>query len=365
MKRTLLFILFCALSFSGFSQDYITFKNGSKIEVIIMEITPETVCFRYFNDSSRTVYFNYKHEIQSILFQNGEVKSFEKNSDNQNKSLYKTPFINELNTADFTRSSDKPKADKHPQKIVDAQPPTYVAPNASHSNQYSVNNHPYNTQSQQNFVYERNYQESASQWNNKNTSKENSTKKISFGLRGGLCISSLSDISNLKPGFKGGIDVDINLNKKMAVRTALLFSHKKQGKDYDISQLGKMEVKIHVNMLELPITYVYKFPVGKNTNLYLNAGPYVAYGLSGTLFSKNEYLEDVKTDVFSGYTLNFAGYEIQVDPPLKKFDVGLTFGGGAEIGRFNFGINCDLGLIKVSNLGDKNQNYWLSAGFKF
>ena len=173
--------------------------------------------------------------------------------------------------------------------------------------------------------------------------------QLSFGVKAGLNMSSISDVedSKMKIGYKVGPMAEISLpGSTMGVQAALLLSSKGVKAD-------GFDAQINANYLELPITFVYKFPLAFDTNLYVDAGPYFAYGIFG------------KSDIsFEGVSLGVDTFSD--DFGMKKFDTGLTIGAGMEVAKFNFGLNYDLGLTKVFDEGDgKNGNFWISLGYKF
>ncbi|MCD7972417.1 MAG: PorT family protein [Candidatus Azobacteroides sp.] len=167
--------------------------------------------------------------------------------------------------------------------------------------------------------------------------------QLSFGLKAGLNLSDMSDYDNtkMKIGYKVGPTVNLSLGD-IGFQGAILLSSKGVKGD-------GVDGKIDANYLEIPVSFVYKRPVAFDTNLYINAGPYFAYGLFG------------KTD------LGLAG-EIDTfsDEMLNRFDMGLTFGVGIEVLMFNFGVNYDLGLTKIDDFSNaKNRNLWISVGYNF
>lgn len=173
--------------------------------------------------------------------------------------------------------------------------------------------------------------------------------QLSFGVKAGLNLSTISktDDSKMKIGYKVGPMAEFGLGN-MAVQGALLLSSKGVKSDY-----GDEDVTVNANYLELPITFVYKYPLAFDTNLYANAGPYFAYGIFGKTGT-----DDYDVDTFGDDDDSFG---------MKKFDMGLTFGIGMEVTKFNFGLNYDLGLTKVADYDDagKNGNFWISVGYKF
>lgn len=178
--------------------------------------------------------------------------------------------------------------------------------------------------------------------------------QLSFGVKAGLNMSTITDVddSKMKIGYKIGPTVEYALDENMAIQSALLLSSKGVKRDV-------LDYTRNANYLELPISFAYKYPIAYDTKIYANAGPYFAYGIFGKTKTKTEVAgveRETKYDTFD-------------DDRMKNFDMGLTFGVGLEITQFNFGLNYDLGLTKISDeilyKDSKNGNFWISLGYKF
>lgn len=106
--------------------------------------------------------------------------------------------------------------------------------------------------------------------------------------------------------------------------------------------------------LEIPVNFVAKFPTGNSGNLFLGAGPYVAFGLSG----KNMYDGE-----------EFGDFKFGNDNDLKGTDFGLNFIGGYHFGSgFMIHGGYGLGLTNLStvDVGDskiRNGVWTVGIGF--
>ena len=169
--------------------------------------------------------------------------------------------------------------------------------------------------------------------------------QASFGLKAGLNMSTVTsggESADMKIGYKVGPALDVALAPTMSIQAAALLSLK-GAKNSD------------ANYLEIPICFAYKFPIAPDTKIYLNAGPYFAYGIFGKTGSIDTFDDDFG---------------------IEKLDYGATIGVGAEVLKFNFGLNYDFGLADISkslSIPDmeiiknkvRNGNFWLSVGFYF
>jgi len=172
--------------------------------------------------------------------------------------------------------------------------------------------------------------------------------QVSFGVKAGLNLSTITDTpdSKTKVGYKVGPTMEYAFYENMAIQTGLFLSSKGVKTDHDY--------KVNANYLELPVSFAYKYPVAFDTNIYANIGPYFAYGIFGKSKTTTGTVIDDYTEVDT------------FDNTLKYFDMGLTFGLGMEVTQFNFGVNYDLGLLKVKQMGDgKNGNFWISVVYSF
>jgi len=83
MKKTFLFATFILIVTTCFSQDYISLKDGGRLEVIITETTPTMVKYRLYSNPTGKEFFAYKSSILGILYQDGKMETFT-DSENQN-----------------------------------------------------------------------------------------------------------------------------------------------------------------------------------------------------------------------------------------------------------------------------------------
>jgi len=172
---------------------------------------------------------------------------------------------------------------------------------------------------------------------------------VTFGVRGGANLSSFNgDISKTKYIFKYqvGATVDIGFTDNIYLITGLDLQTKGTKSK---PKLGP-DVKYNPMYLSIPIHAGYKFDVGSNSRIVVEAGPYVAYGISGK----------IKGD---GKKVNFFG-----DDRFKRFDFGLGAGVGYEYSHFVVKGGYDFGLINISDMKGvkaRNHNAYLTVGYRF
>ena len=170
-------------------------------------------------------------------------------------------------------------------------------------------------------------------------------KPVLLGVKAGVNLSTLgADLKDSKYVFKYqvGITADLAFSENLYLLTGLDFQAK--GAKLD-------GVKYNPIYLQLPVTVGYKFDLGNNTRLVLNAGPYLAYGIGG----KTKGGEAGSQKLFK-------------DDIFKRLDYGVIGGVGVEFDRFTVSAGYDLGLRNISDAtGTKarNRNAYLTVGVKF
>ena len=96
---------------------------------------------------------------------------------------------------------------------------------------------------------------------------------------------------------------------------------------------------INAMYLELPVMAAARFNVADNTNIVVNAGPYLACGIAG------------KTKIDLGNDTE-RKYDTFGDDALKRFDAGLGVGVALELGKVIVGLDGQFGLVDVEKIGN-------------
>lgn len=199
-------------------------------------------------------------------------------------------------------------------------------------------------------------------------------EKITFGVRAGLNVNSLSTPgdSGLKSriGYHVGAVMDWNAAKNLYVQPGLYFTTR----GAKSSEEG-MEMKINMNYLQIPISVSYRFPVSQQVKIDVNAGPYIALGLGGKAKFSGDYdYDDYSYDYDYDYDDDDyygGGDEMKMfgsEGLCKRFDAGLRFGAGVHIKQFSVGLCYDLGLMNIARESEgklKNGSFQISLGYNF
>jgi hypothetical protein len=171
-----------------------------------------------------------------------------------------------------------------------------------------------------------------------------SAQNLSFNVRGGINLSDMTkvDDSDMKVGFQAGVGLDYAFTNSLSLQPALM-----------IIQRGVKENDVTVKplYLELPIDLAYKFDLQNNMKFFVNAGPYFAYGLSGTA-KEGGFSVDLFGDKTGALDWN-------------RFDAGVGIGCGLEFTKFIISLKQEFGLTKVVDGGGKNETTALSVAYKF
>lgn len=172
-------------------------------------------------------------------------------------------------------------------------------------------------------------------------------KFATFGVKGGANLSSFSgDLNKTNYVFKYqfGVTADLALTENFYIITGLDLQTK------GTKQKLTPNVKYNPMYLQIPVHAAYKFDIAPKTKFVVEAGPYLAYGISGKVKSGGE-----KVNIFG-------------DDRFKRFDMGLGAGVGIELNKFVIKGGYDFGLLDVSDVKGvkaRNHNAYLTLGYHF
>lgn len=164
--------------------------------------------------------------------------------------------------------------------------------------------------------------------------------------------------------------IDAPIGRNFSVQPGLSLQGK-GAKLADAAFLGEdVEVKQNTLWLEVPVNFVGKVPMGPAANLYLGAGPYAAFGLSGKNDVDGSFTDDSGENPWEGDD-DFTFGDDSSDN-LKGTDFGVNFIGGIQLNSgFNVGAGYGLGLTDLRPGGDggngkqTNRVWTFSVGFAF
>ena len=150
---------------------------------------------------------------------------------------------------------------------------------------------------------------------------------VSTNLNYGGSNSALADYKKSTNGIQAGVSFQAGITPGFSLVSELYFM-RKGGKLKANNPLTTNESSLRFNTIELPV--LARFHFGK---FYMNAGPSIAYNLSG-----NKKIENVSTKL--SFTNSTEGF--------KHYDAGIQMGGGVEFPfkqrrialdiRYNYGL---------------------------
>ncbi len=191
--------------------------------------------------------------------------------------------------------------------------------------------------------------------------------QVGFGLKAGANFPSYSygdsdELSDTKSTVN--FHVTGYLDAKVASGFYIQPGISLQGKGAKLvesSILGGSEITQNTMWLDVPVNFVGKFPLVVG-NLFVGAGPYVGFGLSG----KNKY------SVNEGSTTSESEFEFGKDNTLKGTDFGVNFLAGFKLGNgLLLNANYGLGLTNIAGSNNiwsddiKNRGFSVGIGVEF
>lgn len=131
-------------------------------------------------------------------------------------------------------------------------------------------------------------------------------------------------------GYQIGVAGEIEIMNFLYVGASVSFFQKgdKQGDE-------TFTAKTKLGYLDVPITLGYKMPIG-NVSVFGNVGPYTSIAIVG----KSVFHYEIMDENFE-HEIDFEYY--------KRFDTGVTFGGGVEFKQFQAKANYSLGFVDIND----------------
>ena len=199
--------------------------------------------------------------------------------------------------------------------------------------------------------------------------KKVTSSPITFGIRAGVSLQNINGRdgndnkleNKLVPRFQGGVNVELPLADEFYIQPGLLFAGKG-------TEVKGSETNINISYLEIPVNFLYK-PVVGTGKLLLGFGPYVGFGIGGTIKPANGSSSEIKFE----NTISVA--QALTGTYFRKTDVGANLLFGYELSNlFSVQLNAQLGLAKINpdieglnnnNTMYKNTGFGLSVGYRF
>ncbi len=187
-------------------------------------------------------------------------------------------------------------------------------------------------------------------------------------LQGGLNLANITQTksgetqdNNLLTTFNAGFWGRFGLSEAADLESGLLLEGRgAKANSYFGATHDDNYVKTKFNplYLEVPLNLVLRFPLEKNINIFFNGGPYAAMGIAGKSKTESSILGVTSS---SSNTIKFSNdnpFTSQQDDAaydkIKRFDFGLNFGGGLDLGKVLLKLNYEYGLTKINSTQSNN-----------
>lgn len=193
-------------------------------------------------------------------------------------------------------------------------------------------------------------------------------QETSFGVKAGVNLGQYSNVADemkdyqkMNPSFYLTGFADLPVAPQFSIQPGISLQGKGSKLSYDSDGLDG-SVTANVMALEVPVNAVYYIPTGSSGSVFLGAGPYAAYSLSGKVKMKGD-LGELGSE--GDYDIDFGGD----DKDQKPFDFGLNFMAGYRLSSgFIINAGYGLGLSNLSpsdNSDSKFSNRVLSFGIGY
>ena len=184
-------------------------------------------------------------------------------------------------------------------------------------------------------------------------------------IQGGLNLANITktndgqtEKNNLLPTFNVGILGRLELDPLFNLESGVLFTGRGSKAETYFNNGNYTKTKFNPLYIEVPLNAVVKIPLEKKSNIFFNAGPYIAMGVGGKSTREDRYLGVTSNTSSSIKFSNDDPFTSQQDDAaynkLKRFDYGLNFGGGFQFDHFIIKANYGLGLAKINSTQSNN-----------
>ncbi|MEJ7588990.1 MAG: porin family protein [Ferruginibacter sp.] len=191
--------------------------------------------------------------------------------------------------------------------------------------------------------------------------------KAQFYVQGGLNLANITktkdgqtEKNNLLPSFNAGFMGRFGLSDVFDLESGILLNGKGAKAETYFDDNIYVKSKFNPVYVEIPLNAVVKFPLQSKSksNVFVNAGPYIAMGvfgkskveqrLGGLVANSSSNIKFSNDDPFTSEQ-DDARYN-----KLKRFDYGINLGGGIDFGQFILKANYGIGLAKISSIQSDN-----------
>jgi hypothetical protein len=187
-----------------------------------------------------------------------------------------------------------------------------------------------------------------------------------FYAQGGVNLANITktneghtEKNNLLTSFNVGLLGRFGLSKTVDLESGLLLTgHGSKAETYFNGGADYVKSTFNPLYVELPLNLILAVPLEKNTNLFFNAGPYIAVGVGGKSKTDSKFGPLTSSSNASIKFSNDDPFTSQQDDAsydkLKRFDYGINVGGGFQLEHVVLKVNYGFGLAKINSTESNN-----------
>jgi hypothetical protein len=182
---------------------------------------------------------------------------------------------------------------------------------------------------------------------------------LSFGPQIGISKVNLIEKNSLgtvehsfKMGYQIGVAAEFEIMSFLYVGASACFFQK--GSKIEDSYGSS---KLNIGYLDIPIVIGYKVPLG-NVSVFGNVGPYTSVAMVGKFVYESEEFDETFDEPIEFGEMGW----------YKRFDSGVTFGGGVEFKQYRIKANYSLGFVDImpsETVSAKNSVFNITATYFF
>ena len=192
--------------------------------------------------------------------------------------------------------------------------------------------------------------------------------KAQVYVQGGVNLANITQTksgqtqdNNVLTTFNVGILSRFNLSKPIDLESGLLFEGRgAKANSYfgNTNDDNYVKSKFNPLYLEVPLNVVLRIPLQNKMSLFFNAGPYAAMGIAGKSTTDSKIAGVTSSSSNNIKFSNDDPFTSQQDDAaynkIKRFDFGLNFGGGLDLGKVLLKVNYGFGLTKINSTQSNN-----------
>lgn len=189
--------------------------------------------------------------------------------------------------------------------------------------------------------------------------------QVSYGLKAGVNLGKVSNVSDAAKDYQKNNTsfyvtgfADLPVASQFSIQPGVSLQGKGSKFKYDGNSLDGTSTT-NVMSIEIPVNAVYYIPTGASGSVFLGAGPYVGFNISGKNKIEGnigEFGGEGETDIEFG----------SADNEMKRVEAGANFMAGYKLSNgFLINAGYGLGLTNLNNVGETVSNRVLSFGVGF